>query len=425
MFSVNNFYDYLTHKYSWPNKNKENLVYKFYQDGGRDLYSLLPTTDFDYVLENNLFRFFGSFYLFDQEPISLETYYFDQTHYRSTPAHIKQMSVIEKNNFILSWLSRMRSPIICHSELNSDDVKLFNDHGFLDVYYWYHGLIARDWFRHYKHYRKNRSHENVKRFGIYARDAGGSRKYRLDLLTKLSDISNEVFFNLQENIKNQDRSGIIVNTWDVSDKIYNSDESSRIEFADTEKFHIQLVAETLFNTTKVHLTEKTFKPIVMEQPFILFSGPFSLDYIKNYGFQTFDSVWDESYDHIIDNEKRFNAVISLINELYHLPKEKFNLLIEKTNNIIAHNKKYFYSQQFEDRLLKEVNDNFNLAFAQQNKNFLSNPGGNWLPYVSMFKHKLGAIDTVHKKELNGAMHYLTTNYPNQAKKILKTYSHLF
>ena len=42
-------------------------------------------------------------------------------------------------------------------------------------------------------------------------------------------------------------------------------------------------------------TEKILKPIQQYHPFILL-GMYGLQNLRNLGFKTFDSVWDESYD---------------------------------------------------------------------------------------------------------------------------------
>jgi hypothetical protein len=49
------------------------------------------------------------------------------------------------------------------------------------------------------------------------------------------------------------------------------------------------VAETVFDT-RIHLTEKTLRPIACGHPFILAAGPGSLKYLQTYGFRTFSPL---------------------------------------------------------------------------------------------------------------------------------------
>jgi hypothetical protein len=254
MFSVNNFYDYLTAKYSWPTKSK-NLIYKFDHRGSRNLADLQPTISKDVYIRHILTpedttKYYGGIFLFDDEPIDF-TYYIP-----------RQCQGLSKSDSILSNLSRMHTPIICHSEKNSYEIKFFQQKGFLDVHYWYHGLISRDWFRHWKHYDK--INDSYKRFGCYIRDTSGSRTYRNDLLGFISE-QTDIFCPLLEN-----------------NSIIDSSASAKIDWSDTGKFHVQIVPETLFNTTKTHLTEKSIRPIVMQQPFILVGPPNSLKYMQSY-----------------------------------------------------------------------------------------------------------------------------------------------
>jgi hypothetical protein len=65
----------------------------------------------------------------------------------------------------------------------------------------------------------------------------------------------------------------------------------------------------------VMITEKTYRAISHKHPFILVSKHRSLEALKSLGFKTFDSVWDESYDTIVDDDQRFNAIADLVESL--------------------------------------------------------------------------------------------------------------
>ena len=92
------------------------------------------------------------------------------------------------------------------------------------------------------------------------------------------------------------------------------------------KSGINVVIETLpihinydgANTQSLMITEKTFKAIATERPFMLYAPSGSLDMLKKEGFKTFDSWIDESYDKtdiieekqklIVDQLKEFNKL---------------------------------------------------------------------------------------------------------------------
>jgi hypothetical protein len=95
-------------------------------------------------------------------------------------------------------------------------------------------------------------------------------------------------------------------------------------FGDTKSTHFKksydssycsLVTETSFENNEEHLTEKSFKPF-LNLHLAIFLAPYKhLERLKGYGFQTFDDLWDESYDDIINPKERMNEVVRLVKSL--------------------------------------------------------------------------------------------------------------
>ena len=102
-----------------------------------------------------------------------------------------------------------------------------------------------------------------------------------------------------------------------------------------------LVVESIIDedTGGFHLTEKTLKPIMVGMPFVLMAGPKYLEKLKSLGFKTFDKLWDESYDQIIDFEDRVRAIIKLL----HFLNSEFNWKnnLPQIQEIVNHNKLNF------------------------------------------------------------------------------------
>lgn len=76
-----------------------------------------------------------------------------------------------------------------------------------------------------------------------------------------------------------------------------------------------LVAETDISQS-TFLSEKTFKPIAFKHPFIVWGGPFTLKYLHDNKFETFDHYIDESYDTVSNNTQRLTKIITVVNDLY-------------------------------------------------------------------------------------------------------------
>ncbi len=98
-----------------------------------------------------------------------------------------------------------------------------------------------------------------------------------------------------------------------------------------------IVCETYFFSNIIHLTEKSFKPIINRHPFIMIASAHTLKAIKEFGFKTFDSVIDESYDSIEDDNKRFQTILELINEINSWSNEKQLSVSDKIKEIVDYN----------------------------------------------------------------------------------------
>lgn len=63
------------------------------------------------------------------------------------------------------------------------------------------------------------------------------------------------------------------------------------------------------------LTEKTIKVLATGMPFISLSTPEFLSNIRSLGFETYHSLWDESYDQETNYKKRIDMILDLCNNL--------------------------------------------------------------------------------------------------------------
>ena len=227
-------------------------------------------------------------------------------------------------------------------------------------------MVARDWFRHWQHHKQLKVVNKAtapRRFLLYARATDGTRAYR----SKIVDFFSEKF------------------NWHSTE--VSSDSSAEISIIDATKYAIHVVAETLFDTNKIYLTEKVFKPMVMSQPFILFSAPGSLQYLRDYGFRTFESVWDESYDIVTNHTQRKTQVLDLIESLSQVNEEEFKSMYDRMLPIIEHNRKWFYSQEFQDLLINEMHTNLSCAFEEQAEAYSRMPGDPWISYLDQIAQK--------------------------------------
>jgi hypothetical protein len=121
---------------------------------------------------------------------------------------------------------------------------------------------------------------------------------------------------------------------------------------------LYLVTETVATGRRLHLTEKTFKPIAMGMPFVIAGTKGSLAYLRSYGFRTFDHLWDESYDLANDGE-RIQQIAALLRRLHSLSVAEKQNLFEQAQEVIEHNWNHFYNGGFETVLWQELQEMVN------------------------------------------------------------------
>jgi len=100
-----------------------------------------------------------------------------------------------------------------------------------------------------------------------------------------------------------------------------------------------LVSETNDNNHDVFITEKLWKPIIAQQIFVIHGNLGYLKKLREMGFRTFDSVFDESYDLETDPARRIEKIVSLCRHLRTVDKSK---IYRETETIRQHNLMRFY-----------------------------------------------------------------------------------
>jgi len=92
-------------------------------------------------------------------------------------------------------------------------------------------------------------------------------------------------------------------------------------------------------------TEKTYKAVACNRPFIVISTPEFLKDFKQLGYKTFHPYINETYDTLENNSDRINAIVSEIERLSNLSKEEFSQVLKECKKITKHNEQVFASAQ--------------------------------------------------------------------------------
>jgi hypothetical protein len=363
--------------------NHDLIIYRWAPHGSRKLEDLTQLTNYpEYQWYRNPIAIFH-----DQEPLNYNFYNQDQIQNQVKFLYSKWLVEHTFKNLALEYISQQHLraitncanqydlTILVHSEQCSWQVKHYSNKGFVPVYYWSHAVIAQDWFRYAKHDAKLdfKLFDFKQDFLIYNRAWSGTREYRLSFVEKL--ISNGLVKNCKTSFNPVDQCMHYTNHCFTNKKFsiqnyqlenylplntYSAAASADYVSDDYDNTGMEIVLETLFDDTRLHLTEKTLRPIACGKPFMLVATAGSLQYLRDYGFETFGDVIDESYDAIADSKIRLDAIISEMKKIAALDANDKQILYTKLHKIAQRNKQRFFNGLF-DQVIEEYKTNLNQA----------------------------------------------------------------
>jgi hypothetical protein len=334
------------------------VIYRFYPHGSKNFNNLNPLKTGswqEYTVNPHV-------YCNDQEPLDYE-------YYESVDKNVTYFCPVGNLQKARSMYDQV---IILHSEKRGVNVEKYSNAPFIPVYYWSHAVIALDWFRYARHIKLSKKSNRI--FLVYNRAWTGTREYRL----KFSDylIQNDLHQHCltwttpaESGIHYSDH--VFKNTkWKPScvledyfpESIVDSNFSADFDLNDYNTTDIEVVLETLFDDDRLHLTEKSLRPIAVGQPFILAGTHGSLEYLRNYGFKTFDTVWNENYDTIVAPDDRLVAIVDLMQDIANWDTTTKDNKMQQAQVIANFNRQHFFSEEFFNLIKKELTDNLTTAF---------------------------------------------------------------
>ena len=353
----------------WIKKHRPGLRVFFCDPFGRSDPDSVANYGSDEVHEHNYI------FLFDQEPIHLNI-------------HMNTfMKVRELNADLLPGPTN--SGYLITSERDSDNAdyvcRKFN---WQPLYYFFHGWAALDWYRGYDKtflIAPAAERKPTKTFIAPNRIIAGMRQHRLEVLYwifKLGMTDNYVSCPAvcpAENISAIDAVQPLKEKYpDVEDVFrsvnlpieFKGETGSPMHscwlslFDESADSLLYLVTETVATSKRHHITEKTFKPICLQMPFVLVSTQGSLAYLRSYGFKTFGDLWDESYDDEPNDQVRIQKIAKLLKSLNDMTVEQRLELHRQALEIVEYNYNHFYGGAFENILWDELNDMLNSIEVQ-------------------------------------------------------------
>ena len=90
-------------------------------------------------------------------------------------------------------------------------------------------------------------------------------------------------------------------------------------------------------TESVFLSEKIYKPLACKHPFVVVGVDKTLEYLKQFGYKTFDKWIDESYDNEPDEDKRMSMIVEEVKRLTAISHEEWQAMIIEMIPTLQHN----------------------------------------------------------------------------------------
>jgi hypothetical protein len=348
----------------WLKENKPGTRVFFCDPPGNTGPDALFNLGSDSIVENDYV------FMHDQEPVDMDLYQalFDEVILRNLdlqqPGGVGTEILFDGHVIV--------------SERGENVDALCQRYGWQPHYYFYHGWACLDWFRGYDRtflIPRATDRKPSKTFMSPNRIVAGKRDHRVLFLYN-------VFKNgLQHNhisaprvcqYEGVDISIIAQKYIDVYQDITNVFEQATLprlfagegqqemhsyqlgNFAEAQDSLVYVPTETVYFGRRAHLTEKTFKAIALEMPFVLVAPAGSLAYLQEYGFKTFNNIFDESYDTETDDIRRIEKVTKLLKNLDTMDPIERLQLHRACLPIVEHNYNHFYRGGFADILWQEL-----------------------------------------------------------------------
>ena len=314
----------------------------------------------DDIIEND-YVFFH-----DQEPVDVDLYkkLFDE--------------VLRRNTDV--WWPNKPTPFghVVISERGELVEKLCQQYEWTSHYYFFHGWACLDWFRGYnRSYLILRAEDRMptQTFMSPNRIVAGKRDHRVLFLYnvfKLGLQNNHISAPRTCPVETTDITSIAQKYTNVYQDIVRVFEQAELprhfageatqrmtscwltNFEEAADSLVYVPTETVYFGRRTHITEKTMKAIALEMPFVLVAPAGSLSYLREYGFQTFDGIFDESYDEEMDDIVRIEKVTKLLKELDNLSVTERQQIHRACLPRVEHNYNHFYRGGFADILWTEL-----------------------------------------------------------------------
>jgi hypothetical protein len=105
--------------------------------------------------------------------------------------------------------------------------------------------------------------------------------------------------------------------------------------------YYQCIVETYATDGKTtFLSEKSFKPFMLMQPFVLYGDPLTVQALRDHGYNVYDKWIDHGYDLIMDPIERAESLIKEISRLNSISHSDWSIMLYEMKDILKANHKH-------------------------------------------------------------------------------------
>ena len=157
------------------------------------------------------------------------------------------------------------------------------------------------------------------------------------IVTTLSNRRDNFIWSYQDQLLPND----VPPTHDNYQRFFNS------QWYDDTYFSLVVETEVIGNSRRP--SEKSFKPIAYYHPFLLIGQYRLLKNLRRLGFETYENLFNESYDDILNFDQRLAAVIKNIDNFDPQPYDSITL------DKLQYNHDHFFNQALvESKIVSEI-----------------------------------------------------------------------
>lgn len=102
---------------------------------------------------------------------------------------------------------------------------------------------------------------------------------------------------------------------------------------------------------RIFYTEKLAKPLIAQRLFVFFGARHTLKHLKSFGYHTFDTVIDESYDDVENNQQRWQMAWQ---QVEHLADQDPAEIYKQVQPILAHNRELIMTQNWSNIMETQI-----------------------------------------------------------------------